>query len=132
MNISEAARLTGLTSKAIRFYEEKALFTAPARNANGYRDYRTQHIEELRLIKQAKAAGFSLEECKELIGLHNDPKRRSAEIKARTLQKISQLEHQISEMQTMRDTLVTLAARCPGDETASCPIMQQWVAGESC
>lgn len=31
MNISDVAKKTGLTSKTIRFYEEKALITAPIR-----------------------------------------------------------------------------------------------------
>ncbi|MDE9528411.1 MerR family DNA-binding transcriptional regulator, partial [Xenorhabdus bovienii] len=37
MNISEIAQKTGLTSKAIRFYEEKDLITAPIRGDNSYR-----------------------------------------------------------------------------------------------
>ena len=37
MNISDVAKITGLTSKAIRFYEEKGLVTPPMRSENGYR-----------------------------------------------------------------------------------------------
>ena len=36
MNISDVAKITGLTSKAIRFYEEKGLVTPPMRSENGY------------------------------------------------------------------------------------------------
>ena len=32
MNISDVAKKTGLTSKAIRFYEEKGLVTPPLRS----------------------------------------------------------------------------------------------------
>lgn len=32
MNISDVAKITGLTSKAIRFYEEKGLVTPPMRS----------------------------------------------------------------------------------------------------
>ncbi len=131
MNISEVARLTGLTNKAIRFYEEKGLIAMPSRGPNGYREYRQQHIDELNLIKQAKVAGFSLEECKGLISLYNNPKRRSAEIKARTLQKIEQLDQQLQQIQTMRNTLAKLAERCPGDDSSSCPIMQQLINGDA-
>ena len=34
MNISDVAKITGLTSKAIRFYEEKGLVTPPMRSEN--------------------------------------------------------------------------------------------------
>ncbi|PBD34448.1 heavy metal-responsive transcriptional regulator, partial [Klebsiella pneumoniae] len=33
-NISDVAKKTGLTSKAIRFYEEKGLVTPPLRSEN--------------------------------------------------------------------------------------------------
>ena len=65
MNISDVAKITGLTSKAIRFYEEKGLVTPPMRSENGYRTYsadvkrRTlekvaeieRHIEELQSMR---------------------------------------------------------------------------------
>lgn len=54
MNISDVAKKTGLTSKAIRFYEEKGLITAPIRTDNGYRCYSAQHIDELTLLRQAR------------------------------------------------------------------------------
>lgn len=129
MNISQAAQRTGLTSKAIRFYEDRGLFTPPPRSLNGYRDYHEQHIEELTLIRQAKAAGFSLEECRELVGLYHDPHRRSADIKARTLQKIEQLTRQLAEITQMREQLIRLAAHCPGDDNAACPIISGWAKG---
>ncbi|WKX27428.1 Cu(I)-responsive transcriptional regulator [Tatumella ptyseos] len=129
MNISQVAQRTGLTSKAIRFYEDKGLFTPPPRTLNGYRDYHDQHIEELTLIKQAKAAGFSLDECREFVGLYRDPHRRSADIKARTLQKIEQLTRQLEEITQIRERLMTLAASCPGDDNAECPIISGWTKG---
>ncbi|MBT0721605.1 Cu(I)-responsive transcriptional regulator [Rosenbergiella collisarenosi] len=126
MNISQAAQRTGLTSKAIRFYEDRGLFTPPSRNSNGYRDYHEQHITELTLIKQAKAVGFSLDECQELVSLYHNPQRRSAEIKARTLQKIEQLTQQLAEITQMRERLIRLAEHCPGDDSAECPIITGW------
>ncbi len=81
MNISEIAHKTGLTSKAIRFYEEKALITAPMRGDNGYRYYQQKHIDELMLLRQAKEVGFTLEECRELLRLFHNPRRHSADVK---------------------------------------------------
>lgn len=54
MNISDVAKITGLTSKAIRFYEEKGLVTPPMRSENGYRTYTQQHLNELTLLRQAR------------------------------------------------------------------------------
>jgi len=123
MNISDVAKKTGLTSKAIRFYEQKGLVTPPLRGENGYRSYNQQHLNELTLLRQARQVGFNLEECGELVNLFNDPARHSADVKARTLQKVAEIERHISELQAMRTQLLTLAEACPGDEGSDCPIM---------
>lgn len=123
MNISDVAKKTGLTSKTIRFYEEKALITAPIRSDNGYRHYSAKHVEELTLLRQARQVGFNLDECRELVALFNDPARHSADVKARTLQKVTEIEKHISELGNMRQRLLTLAEQCPGDEGAECPII---------
>lgn len=123
MNISDVAKRTGLTSKAIRFYEEKGLVTAPIRSENGYRSYSQKHLDELTLLRQARQVGFNLEECRELVNLFNDPARHSADVKNRTLQKVADIEKHISELQAMRQQLLALAESCPGDDSADCPII---------
>lgn len=123
MNISDVAKRTGLTSKAIRFYEEKGLVTAPLRSENGYRSYSQKHLDELTLLRQARQVGFNLEECRELVNLFNDPARHSADVKTRTLQKVADIEKHIIELQAMRQQLLVLAESCPGDESADCPII---------
>jgi len=123
MNISDVAKKTGLTSKAIRFYEEKGLLTAPARGENGYRNYTAKHLEELTLLRQARQVGFNLEECREMLLLFHNPQRHSAEVKARTLDKVAEIEAHISELNLMRERLLALAASCPGDDSADCPII---------
>lgn len=123
MNISDVAKKTGLTSKAIRFYEEKGLVTAPLRSENGYRSYSAKHIEELTLLRQARQVGFTLDECRELVALFHNPERHSADVKARTLEKVAEIENHISELNAMRLQLLALAEQCPGDESADCPII---------
>ena len=123
MNISDVAKKTGLTSKAIRFYEEKGLVTPPLRSENGYRSYSQQHLDELTLLRQPRQVGFNLEECRELIFLFNDPSRHSADVKRRTLEKVAEIERHISELQGMRTQLLALADSCPGDDSADCPII---------
>jgi len=123
VNISDVAKKTGLTSKAIRFYEEKGLVTPPLRSENGYRSYTQKHLDELTLLRQARQVGFNLDECGDLVNLFNNPARHSADVKSRTLEKVAEIERHILELQTMRDQLLALAESCPGDEGADCPII---------
>ncbi|NIG88154.1 Cu(I)-responsive transcriptional regulator [Serratia symbiotica] len=120
MNISDIAKKTGLTSKAIRFYEEKGLITAPMRTDNGYRCYSAQHIDELTLLRQV---GFNLNECHELVALFNDPARHSADVKVRTLQQVAEIGRHIGELDEMRQRLLALVDQCPRDDGSECPII---------
>lgn len=122
MNISDVAKQTGLTAKTLRFYEDKGL-VMPMRQDNGYRFYNAKHVEELTLLRQARQVGFTLEECAELLALFRNPARHSADVKAKTEQKIAQLEQQIADLQQMRTTLHALVEACPGNEEADCPII---------
>lgn len=129
MNISEIAQKTGLTAKAIRFYEEKALITPPDRGDNGYRYYRDGHIDELTLLRQAREVGFTLDECRELLSLFHNPNRHSADVKNTTLTKVAQIEKTIAELSAIRDRLLILAGSCPGDDGADCPIINHLAGG---
>ncbi|NJC99115.1 Cu(I)-responsive transcriptional regulator [Candidatus Erwinia dacicola] len=123
MNISDVAKKTGLTSKAIRFYEEKGLVTPPLRTGNGYRSYSAKQLDELTLLRQARQVGFNLDECREMVSLFNSPQRHSSEVKTRTLSKVAEIEGHITKLQLMRQNLLDLAASCPGDDGADCPII---------
>lgn len=70
MYIGEVARKTGLSIKAIRFYEEKGLIMPPRQGR--YRVYDESHIEVLKLIKEAKLLGTSLSQLKNVIVYKND------------------------------------------------------------
>lgn len=70
MYIGEASKRTGLSIKAIRFYEEKGLIVRPARIGR-YRVYQQNDIELLILIKEAKELGITLSQLKGVIVYHN-------------------------------------------------------------
>ena len=67
MNISEAARRSGLTSKAIRYYEDIGLIAPARRGDNGYRQYETAAVDELHFLARAREVGFDLDECRQLL-----------------------------------------------------------------
>lgn len=70
MRIGELARISGLAASRIRFYEASGLIKSVARSANGYRDYAPDTEWILEIIKGAQAAGFSLEEIRQLLPMN--------------------------------------------------------------
>lgn len=67
MKISEVEVITGLTSKAIRLYEEKGL-VFPARCCNGYREYDAEALNRLKQIKLLRDLGISISEIELYFG----------------------------------------------------------------
>lgn len=125
MNISQAARQTGLSSKTIRYYESIDLVHPASRGDNGYRVYRDKQIRLLRFVHHARELGFTLDECRELLGLYNNDTRKSADVKAITLEKIASIDEKIHQLQTIRGSLKQLTECCHGDDRPDCPILDR-------
>ena len=125
MNISEAAKASGLSPKTIRYYERIELIGPASRGVNGYRDYCEEDLDVLRFVQRARATGFSVEECRQLLSLYRNTERHSSEVKVLVQEKLERVEAQIQELLQMRDTLQDLVDRCPGDEQAQCTIIDK-------
>ncbi|ELB2800537.1 Cu(I)-responsive transcriptional regulator [Vibrio alginolyticus] len=125
MNIGAVAKLTGLSSKSIRLYEDKGIISPPARSGSGYREYSDNHIQELNLVSRAKSAGFSLQECKEFVQLAHNPNRKSSEVKARTMDKLREVEEKIAHLMEIKTQLEGWVSSCPGDAESRCPIIDE-------
>src|ERR1700759_1109381 len=70
MRIGELAKISGLAPSRIRFYEASGLIKSVERKANGYRDYSPDTEWVLQIITGAQAAGFSLEEIRQLMPMN--------------------------------------------------------------
>lgn len=123
MNIGEAARLSGVSAKMIRYYEQIGLIPSAGRTESGYRDYGASDIHMLRFIRRARDLGFSTAEINELLQLWRDRSRRSSDVKRIALAHIANLRQRITEMEEMAATLEHLAECCAGDERPDCPIL---------
>lgn len=66
MIIRDAAKATGVTEKAIRFYEKQGLFKLD-RQGNNYRGFDEDDLDTLRFIKVAREIGFTVKEIKVLL-----------------------------------------------------------------
>ncbi len=125
MNISQAAEVSGLSTKAIRYYEELGL-VVPARDANNsYRVYSTQDVDRLSFLQRARAVGFDLEVCRELLTLYANPQRRCEQVKALVVEKLLHIDNQVAALMKMRGTLEKMAGDCAGDSTSNCAIINQ-------
>jgi len=67
LQIGEVADRVGLSLRTVRYYEEMGLLVPADRTEGGFRLYTDEHVERLRLIKQMKPLGFTVQEIRDLL-----------------------------------------------------------------
>ena len=122
MNIKDAAAATGLSPKTIRYYEDIGLI-APRRTANGYRRFSHADLDRLDFLARSRALGFSIEACRALLSLREDPRRASADVKRIAQQHLEGIDGRIAELEMMRGALAAMVASCAGDAGPQCAIL---------
>lgn len=123
MNISNAAKAAGLPTKTVRYYADIGLVDPVGRTSAGYRSYDEATIRRLAFIRRAREFGFSIENCRELLGLYQDQSRSSADVKRLASLRLEEIEQKQRELQILHDELAHLVKTCRGDNRPDCPII---------
>jgi len=108
-SISELGREFGITTRAIRFYEDKQLLS-PSRNGS-HRVYSRADRTRLKLLLRGKRLGWPLEEIKSVLNMYDasDRNGNKGEIQQLeyTCQKIEQRRAQLQQQQKDIDAALT-------------------------
>lgn len=116
MKIGDVAKLLGLSSSAIRFYEQQGLLNSNGirRAPNGYRVYCQADIDDIRRVMQFKAFGMELDDIKSLLGKNasvcGDLVSRLDDQLATCREMERAIQARITALETSRDSCVS---RCP-------------------
>lgn len=123
LNIGDVSKRTGLRAKTIRYYEEIGL-VKPLRDTNDYRVFREIDLHKLTFLSRARALGFTIDDCRNLLALYEDETRASADVKEITSKHLKEIEAKINDLQSMHATLSHLSQECAGDHRPDCPILE--------
>jgi MerR family redox-sensitive transcriptional activator SoxR len=116
--ISDVARLFGLRTSAIRYYEQIGILPPPMRR-NGQRRYDNTALFRLAVVQRARETGFTLEEIRELLfGFPpgTRPPERWHELSQR---KITELREQMKRLRLM-ETLLRRVEDCQCNALDEC------------
>ena len=123
LNIGKAAKLSNLKVKTVRYYADIGLVSPVKNNNTGYRDFSEDDVARLQFVSKARKFNFSIQECEELLSLYSDKNRSSKEVKALTLEKISEINVKLLELKDLKKQLSFLADNCKGNDRPDCPIL---------
>lgn len=112
-SISDLSSEFDITTRTIRFYEEKGLLT-PARQGNA-RVYSAADRTKLKLILRGRRLGFTLEESRSIIDMY-DPDHGNVEQLQTLISKIrekrTQLQEQLHDIEGMMIDLRDAEEKC--------------------
>jgi len=122
LTIGRLAKLVGVNTETVRYYQRIGLIDEPATPLSGFRKYSYKTAENIIFIKRAQRLGFSLQEIADLLKIGEG---HCAEVRAHAEKKRNKIDSQIRDLQALRDTLNQLISECnSGKNERHCPIVE--------
>jgi DNA-binding transcriptional MerR regulator len=126
--IGELARLTGVKSTNIRYFEQESLLPEPARLAGGHRLYDRSHVERLTFIRRYRDFGFTHAQIRELTRLARDDQRSCTEARDLAQAHLVEVRRKMMELQELQRTLEGYIDACDqiclGGPASNCSIFE--------
>lgn len=118
VTISTASRITGVSPKTLRYYEEIGL-VSPAHAENGYRVYDADCLERVRFVLRAKGLGFTLNEIAAVLALRDSEISPCDHVAAVIHVRLAEIEDRMKDLAALKTDLETVRdshARTAGNE----------------
>jgi DNA-binding transcriptional MerR regulator len=111
MHIGELAKALDLNTQTVRYYERIGLLPEPDRTEAGYRLYGEEDERRLRFVKNARNAGLSLGEIKEVLAFHERGELPCGYVTETIARKAEEVERKIEELTRFKRELDRLYER---------------------
>jgi DNA-binding transcriptional MerR regulator len=120
MQISEASRVSGVSTRSLRYYEDEGLIV-PGRCGNGFRDYCQSTIDRVLVIRELLGSGLPVRLIREVLPrLTDEPEAVCPEFLAEVQSHRDRLAARIAVLTGQQTALdAYLLAACPADPTTS-------------
>jgi DNA-binding transcriptional MerR regulator len=116
ISIGELARRTGVTTSALRYYDELGL-VRPDRRVSGHRRYSADSVATVGVVRLLQEVGFTLAETNRFIASHE---RSPSAWRALAVRKSEELRQRIAREEAARQA-IEHSLVCPKDDLLDCP-----------
>jgi len=108
MHIGRLARRTGVSIKALRFYDSQGLLLTAGRSAANYRLFPEDAVRCVNGIRTLKAAGLTIRDVRELVAAYRAGGDWEVLLRRKSAQVLERLNRKELELQTNRERLLSL------------------------
>jgi MerR family transcriptional regulator, copper efflux regulator len=130
LKIGEIHSHSQIPIKTIRYYEDIGLIRSEKRSPGGFRLFSPAVLVRLGFIKRSQALGFSLQEIRYILDIHDQGELPCTEVRHNIERKIQDIDDRIQQLQQLKQELSNLMTRPSGDPSQRgrpdviCPILQ--------
>ncbi|MBI2724418.1 MAG: MerR family transcriptional regulator [Chloroflexi bacterium] len=122
--IGQLARATGVTRKALRYYDQVGLLRPDARSAAGYRLYGEAAVERLDFIRGARRLGLSLRDVREILEISDGGRAPCAHVLALVDRELAELDAHLERLLGLKRALFAARGRLTESLPAGTPSQQ--------
>ena len=110
MRAGQLAKLAGVSTDTLRYYERRGLLPPPRRTASNYRDYEPRAVQRVLLVRHALSLSFTVAELEKLLAVRNRGGAPCRNARALLARKLDDLDRRLGELRNLRRTLRTTLA----------------------
>jgi len=126
MTIGKLARLLGIPTSTVRFYERQRLLLPDERSAGNYRLYGEASVARLRFIRAAQAVGFTLDDVSTLLSFHDGDTGACAEVQRLLKHRLDETRQKMRDLRDGQTVLLRLMRVCRAFErTGRCEVLRR-------
>lgn len=105
LSSGELADLTGVSRDTLRHYERKGVLPRPLRGHNGYRQYSSEALQRVQLVRRALSVGFTLDELAKVLKVREAGGAPCEDVRRLAAQKLLNVQDRLRELAELRDDL---------------------------
>lgn len=120
MKIGQLAERTGVSTKAIRYYEDIGVLPEPERATNGYRRYTPAAADRIQFIQDAQSAGLSLLEIQAILELRDSGESTCGHVIDSLEMHLAEVDRQMEDLKRTKARLTAIIERARVLDPADC------------
>ena len=110
--ISQLARAAGVPTTTLRYYERAGLLGPEDRSAGNYRLYTDESLRRLKFIRAAQSIGFTLDDVKTLLGIHDGEAPACPDVQALIHERLTDIEERLKDLRHVQRVLKSALEKC--------------------
>jgi DNA-binding transcriptional MerR regulator len=110
--IGQLAKLAGVPTSTLRFYERKSLLRPENRSRGNYRTYSAKSAEKLKFIRAAQAGGFTLKDVRQMLALTDAQGAPCRDIVSLMQGRLDEVRARLRELRRIERTLARALKSC--------------------